>query len=265
MITSAISLADYHASEAISKSKLSRFAEARSPLDYVNDKQGLPKSEAFAIGQLVEDLLQLGEGAYNSSLAVQTWGLKKSDAIERHRVDNDTLIRAMVSAVRAHPLAGQILAGQTQVTGRVSIGCAQLQCRPDWWYPQGLDGMSDPLVIDLKTCESLADFDADFIKFKYHWQAAIYRSVLGAALRQEHGLDYNPTIGVRFLAVDKAERPAVTLFTPCDEHYRLANDELTGANGALTRMLECIRTGVWPDVPTERNLTVPAWLERRYA
>lgn len=96
--------------------------------------------------------------------------------------DEADTILSVDEAVKAHPIASQLLAaGYAEVSFRSlvseKLGYA-VQCRTDWFNPDGCtasDGL--PYFADLKTVASLDRWDKAWYDFGYHLQWPFYREV----------------------------------------------------------------------------------------
>lgn len=92
---------------------------------------------------------------------------------------DDATARAMVAAVRAHPLAGPLMAHDggavVERTIRWTFDGREAQSTPDL-YRTGDNAM----VVDLKTCRSANPryFIRDAIRYHYHAQLAFYRQAI---------------------------------------------------------------------------------------
>jgi hypothetical protein len=153
----------------------------------------------------------------------------------------------MRDSVRAHPIAGPILAAglpeQTFLWTDPETG-VECKCRPDW-----LATMAGCFV-DVKTTVDgeAAKFGALAARYGYHLQAAFYRRGLLA-----HGLDLPPKI----VTVEAAEPYDVAVFA-VDEDALYAGDETVGE--LLRRVAECRASGKWPGrYQNEERLALPSW------
>ena len=277
--TPLISLSDYHAAQAISPSKLKFWSQNRKTPQRYHAKyiartvKPEPKSEAFVIGQMVEDVVQRGEigsefvaKAYDSFRSNEAKAWREMQTAQGKMVyDAEQYAQALVVAGTAllHPLADAISKhGEQQRTFRVTLaGGVQLQCRPDWFLPQGLDGMSEPLAVDLKTCEDLNDFDGDVFKWGYHWAAHLTRFMVGQELKAEYG--EAPVVNYAWLVVDKQTPPSCQLIYPTAAHFAVALDDLENPEtGILWDLLRRYRSNDWT-APATRNAEAPRWAQRK--
>jgi hypothetical protein len=271
MISHNYPLAAYHASPAISGSKVKARDEMRCLADYHARfiARTIPQpepTEALQIGQLFEDLIQRPE-EYEAGLACCNFGAKRADTIASRQREKDTLIRSMVDARSEHTTAKACaLHGIPQVTFSVTVKGVALQCRPDWWLPNGLDGASLPCWVDEKSCMDLRWFDEDLVKFRYHWSAWLNRFIITEALKLEHGAAPERVDGW-FLATDKPEhyQPMTQAVQLTDAHYQTAQADLEGTDqkrGVLMELIEAYAKNEWPSVEPVVTAKAPRWMER---
>jgi hypothetical protein len=166
-------------------------------------------------------------------------------------------ICAMRDAVRANPLASQLLAqGTPELSWRVDTGAIPLQCRTDWFAHIGCALTNGrPYVADLKTIDSLdADafrsFERACFQFGYHRQAGFYlpliTEILGATVTDFF-----------FIAVEKQAPYGVAVFKLTDEAIAIGQDE---SLADLRRLKICRDTNVWPNIePEVSELGLPKW------
>lgn len=272
MISTDISIADYHASEFVSNSKIAVFARqgALAYYDrYVSRTEPAPApSAAMVFGQAFEDLVQtpdLWPDLYTVKPAVLKMTTKEGKAwrdaqtrVVIDQDDHDAMVR-MGEAIAQNRSARELTcAAQTQATVRGAFpGLPGLQARPDW-YSAGGSAVSEwrPYVADLKTTsrfEALASGRGVY-DYRYHVQAAI---------------------ACHLLAEECGHRPTAYLIA-CETvaPYRCQVIEMSQswiqlgwrtANRDLAALGECYRTGVWPRV--EREIVtlgdVPRWMEEQ--
>ena len=272
-----ISLSEYHAAQAISPSKLKFWRDNeqtphRYAAKYVHKTlTSEPKGEPFIIGQLSEDLIQRGTpGDEFVAKAFDDYRTKEAKAWRdavlasgKTIYTNEQYDQAsrIMQAVAANPLANQInLSAEQQRTFRVTLaGGVVLQCRPDYWLPAGIDGMSEPCAVDLKTCEDVNQFDGDVFKWGYHWAAHLTRFIAGAELKAAYGV--TPEIGYKWIVVDKQPQPVCQVVTCTATHLSVAMTELE-EEGLLHRLIARYRSGDW-ETPTQREAIAPKWAQRK--
>lgn len=176
------------------------------------------------------------------------------DAWEAHHAgaaiitsDSASLITTMCGVLREHPIAGPLLLGECEVTARwiddrTGLQC---QCRADAWH------QSDRILVDLKTTvdASPVAFARSVANYGYHRQEAWYRDGFAeCGERPEHFV---------FVAIEKSPPHLVGVYT-LDESAVEIGRIRNRAN--LSRMAECVRTGVYPGLaPRVLKLELPKW------
>ena len=166
-------------------------------------------------------------------------------------------ISAMLEAVRANPLAAQLLAqGAPELSWRVETGAIPLQCRTDWFAHIGCALTNGrPYVADLKTIESLdADafrsFEKACFSWGYHRQAGFYLPLITEIIGA-------PVTDFYFIAVEKQAPFGVAVFKLTDEAVATGQDE---SLADLRRLKICRETNVWPNIePEVTELGLPKW------
>jgi len=153
-------------------------------------------------------------------------------------------IDAMAAAIAANERASELLWGTAgEVTWRMWDPLVKLsmQCRTDAYAPG--------LIVDLKTTESLKSFRQSFASYGYHRQAAMYSRIVNHVTEQDHSF--------YFIAVEKNPPYAVGIF---DLHEGALTTGRCEIAEALTRIKECVSTGVWRrDLPTVQTLEIPTY------
>lgn len=143
--------------------------------------------------------------------------------------DQYALIDSMAVSVRAHELAGRLLAdGIPEGVVRTDYCGLSCQIRMDWFDPhQG--------IVDLKTCDDLTWFEADARRFGYGHQVAFYRAVLAQVI--------GVAMPVFFIAVEK--KPPF-----CCGVWKVTDDTLAAAQreneAAIERLKRCLAADDWP-------------------
>jgi hypothetical protein len=170
------------------------------------------------------------------------WDQFKEDNATRtilDRDDYDTITR-MSSAIEENDLAaGLISECEHEVVFRhMCGGNLARQCR--------VDGVSHfGPIIDLKSCEGLGEFKANFRRYGYHRQAQWYRDLVSAVDGESHEFS--------FIAVEKKPPYAVGIFKMDDEYARIAEQELADA---MDRLERCLTSNEWKrDEPEVQVLT----------
>ncbi len=263
--------AEYHNATALSHSKLEAFR--RRPALYkrrfVDGIKREPwEAHKFRIGSALHAAAE-GVDAFTRTVSVNTafqdfrakaaqqW---RDDVYASGKVaallgDEAERVGQMLNALQGHPVLGPLLShAQAEVTWRASHPRipVPLQCRTDLF-------VGDGTVIDLKTCASLdegdyANFQRSYWKFGYHRQAAFYREILrlcGVTMKE-----------FLFAAVEDDEPFGVDVYRVGEDDLRVGDEE----NGAdLANLIECYRSGTWPNRPTEvREISLPDEYVRRH-
>jgi len=113
-----------------------------------------------------------------------------------------------------------------------------------------IDAVKDGVVIDLKTCADITQFQRDAIRYRYHVQAAFYLDALRACGEAAERF--------AFVVVEKEAPFLSTLFWATD-------DFVDAGRAAYVRDLEVFRqcrdADYWPGLPEEQPLCLPAWMK----
>lgn len=168
----------------------------RCPLTYRKKRLGLipeAQSEAYAFGRAVHTFVLEGGDVFHREFAVGGPANPKTGrpygrdtkafaewAAEQGKpcvsTDDLAVIEEMAHNVQQHQFAAQLLStGQPEAVVR-SVYCDwPCQGRIDW-----LNLLADRGIVDLKTCRSLDDFEADIHRYGYIHQLAFYRELVFA-------------------------------------------------------------------------------------
>lgn len=162
--------------------------------------------------------------------------------------EDDATIREMVASVQRHPLAGKMIVdGRSELTLLWKDEETGLSCKSRSDYYVEKLGM----VADVKSTEdaSRESFARDIVRYRYHWQDALYRAgygAIGAAVRY-----------FMFVAVEKSPPYAVAT------HTLDANGigrGYTHVRRQMTTMAECLTKNVWPAYPVSiETIELPPW------
>lgn len=158
------------------------------------------------------------------------------------------LMRAMVSAVHAHPLASKMVRnGEPEVTVRWRDAETGLQCkaRADYYV------RARRMVVDVKTSfDASSDaFRKSVANYRYHVQDALYRAGFAAA--------GEPIDHFVFVVVEKRPPHAVAIYTLDSDAIQRGHAHATSG---MQRLAECIRNDEWPGYPvTIQTLELPPW------
>jgi hypothetical protein len=262
----------YHSNPAISHSKLELFR--RRPVLYYKRyiAKTLPEQEqspAFRMGSAVHCAV-LETKTYHDRYATKPEGIdrrtkegKAAYAEYEARHAGKTLISSeeqdavdnIYEEISNHPVASQLLGeGLPELTWRTK-GPIALQCRTDWFRESASVLGDGPLVVDLKTTESLDDeafsnFERSAFKFGYHRQAGFYCSLISE-------LTGKPVTKFAFLVVEKQEPYGIRIFSLSERAIILGQEETVAD---LKRIKNCLDLGAWPNLAEDvRILHIPKW------
>jgi hypothetical protein len=163
------------------------------------------------------------------------------------KTDQYDPVVAMADAIRAHPVAGPLVAG---------VGRNELTIQ--WRHGSGalckarIDRLTDDALIDIKSASDITPdaFERASYRYGYHVQAAFYRDAVRAAL------DTAPPV---LLIVVAKKAPFDVVVREIDLAALDAGREQY--ERALAVVAECTKTGKWPGMaPSEPlPLRLPAW------
>ena len=281
----------YHASPAISHSKLQFFRE-NFAADYhakyiAKTYPREARKEHFDFGTAVEARC-ISELEYKSQVAVSPYDEFRTDlakgwrnemwAAKRIVLKRDAASLAMkcFEAVMRNPDARAIIEGsQPQKTFRVKLESVSLQNRCDFWANNGVTLPSDgtetgPLDADLKTCDSIHEFQKQSVDLGYDHAAIFYREVIRLTLARIAGVaaDSLPYVRRMFIAVDKTQNPSCIVYDMTEELLRIADHEVIGDEddpGLLHRLLGHYQANTWPGAPVRGEIAAPYWKRRKSA
>jgi hypothetical protein len=263
----------YHANSAVSHSKLETFR--RRPALYYRKyvTKQIPPEEpgtAFRIGSAAHcSILEPLEMAHRYAIRPEgidrrtkdgraQWAIFEAENEGRTIIDTDEAaqILNMTDAVRQHDLAAQLLAhGQPELTWRTG-GSFALQCRTDWFNPNGCElSHGRPYIADVKTVESLddssfANFERAVFRYGYHRQVGFYLPLVTELLGK-------PVFNFFFIVVEKCEPYGVAVYRTTDAAAALGQDETLDD---LRRLKRCMDLNEWLNIePTLREIGVPSW------
>lgn len=154
---------------------------------------------------------------------------------------------AIAKAVRSDPIAAALLEGEGRaevtITWRHERTGLALKARPDWL---------GAALVELKTCRDPAParFASQVAGLGYHVQVAHYAAALAAL-----GLERRP---VKIVAAQNVPPYDVAVYDVPEDVIQVGERR---AEEALDRILECTRSGWWPGVGGDAELTLhlPRW------
>lgn len=144
-------------------------------------------------------------------------------------------------SVMLHPLASALLdKGRAEGTIRTTVHGEPCQIRMDWFNP---DFKGKPVIVDLKTCENLSNFERDARKYGYPNQLAFYRRTFMQAALDHNLPDDQLWPEVYIIAIEKREPYRCGVWKLTD----ILLDQATTENHlAIEYLQECRRTDTWP-------------------
>ncbi|MDF2708143.1 MAG: hypothetical protein K0R62_3795 [Nonomuraea muscovyensis] len=256
----------YHADRtSISSSGLRALLAPGCPAQfkYDRDQPAVPK-KTFDVGHAAHKLV-LGEGPDLEVVEGARWDTKVAKAqvaeirerggIPLKQAEMDQ-VEAMAAALRAHPLAGPLLAPGTGLAEQslywtdpaTGVRC---RVRPDWL--KQLPGLT--LAVDYKSCADAAPTAVSraIRDHSYHQQDAFYIDGITAVLAPEQ---------VRFVFVFQS-KTAPYLITVRELHQQDRDIGRARNDRALRIYAECESTGIWPDwtgtVTEIPQIGMPSW------
>lgn len=158
----------------------------------------------------------------------------------------------MVSSIREKPKTKALFDfGKPEVVARYQMGSFPIQSRLDW-FDERLDEWQRPLIVDIKTIDSLANFERQFLNYGYYRQAAFYQLVVSEAMKLTGAYPR-----FKFVAVEKTEPYQCLVYTPGETSLDIGRNEVLAD---LKRLKVCFDTGIWPGTPDEeQTVEVPEW------
>jgi hypothetical protein len=222
----------------------------RCPLLYHRKRQGQIQDRedrpAYLVGRAAHTVILEGEEAFQQQFAVggpvnpqtglpygtgtKAWNewaqAQGKDVLTEAQYQ---LVTSMAESVQKHLVARELLAvGYPEGVVRTLYRGQLCQIRMDWFDPHAG-------IVDLKTCDDLAWFEADARRYGYAHQLAFYRAVLAQVI----GI-YVP---VFLIAVEKKEPFRCGL-------WRITPEVLAEAQRdneyAMERLDACRQSNVWP-------------------
>jgi len=162
----------------------------------------------------------------------------------------------MVKSIREKPgVAALFSQGKPEVTFRHKMAAFTLQCRCDWFEATPTGG-GPPLIIDVKTVETLGDFDKQFLNLGYYRQAAFYQLVVAAVMKLEK---FEPQH--IFVVIEKNETFQTAVRIADAESLDIGRREVLRS---LAKLKDCFDRNDWPGEPDEpRSVSLPEWKARQ--
>lgn len=247
----------YHAKakEFLSSHQLADFRKC--PQLFHQKRIGLIRDEdrpAYLLGRAAHTLILEGRDRFHAEYAVggpinpktgqpygqgtkawADWAAARNKSVLTD--DQFALISNLDASVHAHPVAASLLRqGVAEGVVRAEYCGVPCQIRMDWFD-------TETGIVDLKTCDDLAWFEADARRFGYTHQLAFYRAVLARVAGRE--------LPVHLIAVEKREPYRCGV-------WRLSADALAVARQdneeAMDRLRRCRQDDHWPSGYEEPRL-----------
>lgn len=259
---------EYHSAPGYSKSHLDKIADCPAEYwhHYVNpEREPVAPTDAMVQGTVIHSAIlepDLFESQYLvlPDLNLRTnAGRAERDAIVAANpgrtiitVDQRDVAKAVRDAVHRHPVASKLLRQGRAEQSFFAIDPETgelVKCRTDW-FNEGAG-----MIVDVKSTDdaSPSGFGKSCANFRYFLQPPWYQDVLKAAYGEA------PPWWV-FLAVEKKPPYKIGLYFPQPDDIELGRRV---ARRDFLRILECKRTGDWPDYATEvRPMELPGWFKR---
>jgi hypothetical protein len=195
--------------------------------------EGIPAfNKAYAIGGPLNP--KTGRAYGPGTLKHDEWLAANGYAREQVITDEESnALVAMANAARGHALAARLLeSGWPGLAARGVMAGVECQMRMDW-FTRDADGGN--VVIDLKTTEDIAWFEADARRYHYPFQLAFYRDLFRIRTGEP--------VALRIVALEKKFPFRVGLWSMPDETLDLYS---AGNALALDEFRKCRETDVWP-------------------
>lgn len=253
---------EYQAHPALSSSGAKKLLPPSCPaiFDYER-RHGEERKREYDLGSAAHTLL-LGSGPQPYVIDADSYRTKAAQqerdaAYERGDVPllpaEFDAVQAMVSAVLAHPCAGDLLSvGQAEQSLFWTDPATGVPCRAR------LDWLRGDCIVDLKTSTSAAPGHISKVvaDFGYHTQAAFY---LAGAVH----LELIPADAPFYFIFLSKNPPHLVKVVELDETaLAIGRDRM---NSALEIFRDCTESGVWPDYGSDIELvSLPAWEIRRH-
>jgi len=257
---------EYHADRtSVSSSGLRALLAPGCPAQFQHDRLNpAPPKKTFDFGHAAHKFA-LGEGPELVVVEGARWDtnvakaevrrIREAGGIPLKQAEMDQ-VEAMAAALRAHPLAGPLLAPGTGLAEQslywtdpaTGVRC---RVRPDWL--KQLPGLA--LCVDYKSCAdaSPAAVSRSIRDYSYHQQDALYVDGIAAVLDPDE---------VRFVFVFQS-KTAPYLITVRELQQQDRDIGRARNRKALRIYAECERTGIWPDWtgPTTQipQIGMPTW------
>lgn len=273
-------IANYHATDAISHSKLEVFR--RRPALYkkrfIDKTVDREETAALVVGNALHCAV-LEPGQYAHRYAIRPDGIDRRTKDGKAQweafcaahtgktiLDSDDakVIENMAGAIAGNPTAAALLTGgEAEVTWRARANTLPhpMQCRTDYFNDAGCElSEGRPYVADVKSVETLdgeefRNFSRAFVNFGYHRQCGFYLPLL-----QDCGVTCWDWF---FVVVEKQEPFGCVVYRPTERAITEGIDETLTDLGNLAK---AYASNTWPNMPDGvQDIDLPDWYKRRAA
>ena len=258
-----IDIDEYHAEEGISSTGVSLLLDcpARYYHEYNNRDLTAKDKKAYTIGRAVHMLAlepQKFEQTFylmKESVDLRTAAGRKAYAEAKEAAQGRQVLRSdeisdsvsIAEAIANHPVWRAVGAGKTEqsVYWDCPLFATRLRARPDFF--------NDKICIDIKTTDSIKNFQRSVMTYGYHRQAAMQLD----GLKTIDGLERH----FAFVVVEKRAPHLVACFTLDEMYLNLGRREYQDAALLYNK---CMESGEWPGYETQfQMINLPTWaLER---
>ena len=257
---------EYHASSAISRSRLWNFSVSPEWFRYREDHPEEP-TEALIVGGAFHKLVLEADGFGDEYIVAQpidrrttagkaAWAELLESGKQVLTAEQFSLISAMRDAVRKNKFADYLTRGEIEQSYYFTDEMTGIECkvRPDCFK---ISNSGRGIITDLKSCRSAAteDFIRDAVKLGYDLQTAMYKFGVEAEL----GIPCDFV----FVAVEKEPPHMINILQADDLFIRRGGDLFREYLGLYKR---CTETDNWFGYLGEfnqiNNLGLPVWLAK---
>lgn len=292
-------IGEYHGSEYVSSTKLLDLEPTPAHYHGKHIAKTIPRktSDALDFGNAAHLLALEGREAYEAGVAIhpatypapesakkdaplidkpwnwnanacKDWAKAQGNRLILSQAEEDAALQ-MVAAMMGNPDAAALLTGgKSEVTFRKHLGLFGVQCRLDLWHPEGLTlpsmgPIGEPVIADLKTCDTIERFRKDFDLLRYGMRSEFYRMVVRETLAEVGGLPLDDVPFARFfwIAQEKQAPWRCEVFEADAEEVETSRKEV---HAALATLAECMRTNIWPGAkPGVQRIGRTEWQMRR--
>jgi exodeoxyribonuclease VIII len=206
-------------------------------------------SKRFAVAPKCDRRTTKGKEDYAAFLAASAG----KQAVAQDDID---LAWQMLGGIRAKSSAVKLLSrGAPEVTFRHQLAAFAVQARVDWFDG---DDPAGPLCVNVKTVETLEDFDKQYLNYHYYRGDAFYRMVVAKVLGVESFVPQMVN-----LVVEKSAPFECAIRVPDAEALNVGAREVMER---LSVIASCYTSGAWPGEPDEpRPISLPTWKTKEAA